>query len=105
MHGNVYEWCNDTATFAVPTRPGHLEMPYPKGPVKDPQGHQGNSVHYQFFDGKAHKLGPGVVNSKIQRGGSWMSGAGAIRSAYRHSHPLYDQIDYKGFRVALKKAQ
>ena len=108
MHGNVYEWCNDTATFAVPTRPGHHEMPYPKGPVKDPQGHQGNSVHYQFFDGKAHKLSPfttysGVVNSKIQRGGSWMSGASAIRSAYRHSHPLYDKVDYKGFRVALKK--
>ena len=102
MHGNVYEWCNDTATFAVPTRPGHHEMPYPKGPVKDPQGHQGNSVHYQFFDGKAHKLGPRVVNSKIQRGGSWMSGASAIRSAYRHSHPLYDKVDYKGFRVALK---
>ena len=103
MHGNVYEWCNDTATFAVPTRPGHHEIPYPKGPVKDPQGHQGDSVHYQFFDGKAHKLGPGVVNSKIQRGGSWMSGAGAIRSAYRHSHPLYDKVDYKGFRVALKR--
>ena len=103
MHGNVYEWCNDTATFAVPTRPGHREMPYPKGPVKDPQGHQGNSVHYQFFDGKAHKLGSGVVNSKIQRGGSWMSGASAIRSAYRHSHPLYDKVDYKGFRVALKR--
>ena len=103
MHGNVYEWCNDTATFAVPTRPGHHEMPYPKGPVKDPQGHQGNSVHYQFFDGKAHKLGPGVVNSKIQRGGSWMSGASAIRSAYRHSHPLYDKVDYKGFRVSLKR--
>ena len=102
MHGNVYEWCNDTATFAVPTRPGHHEMPYPKGPVKDPQGHQGDSVHYQFFDGKAHKLGSGVVNSKIQRGGSWMSSAGGVRSAYRHSHPLYDSIGYKGFRVALK---
>ena len=36
------------------------------------------------------------------RGGCYWSSAGNVRSAYRHSHPATDRIDFKGFRVALK---
>lgn len=79
MHGNVYEWCNDGSKTVE-----EGETPYPDGPITDPAGLQADTL------------------SKIQRGGGYWSHASQIRSAYRHSHPHYDTIDYKGFRVALK---
>ena len=80
MHGNVYEWCNDHVGANVE------EVPYPERDAIDPQGKR-----------------PGKDSqSKVQRGGCFLSHAAQIRSAYRHSHPAYDRIHYKGFRVALK---
>jgi formylglycine-generating enzyme required for sulfatase activity len=80
MHGNVYEWCNDHAGA------NDGGGPYPEGDAIDPQGKR-----------------PGRDSqSKVQRGGCFWSHAAQIRSAYRHSHPSYDRIHFKGFRVTLK---
>lgn len=32
-----------------------------------------------------------------------MNSLAAVRSAYRHTHPLTDKVSNKGFRVALKR--
>ena len=103
MHGNVYEWCNDTATCVENPEEDHLEKPYPAKSVIDPQGHLGDSVSYQLdtTTGRYVKLKL-TTPSKIMRGGCYWSRAGNVRSAYRHSHPATDTIDFKGFRVALK---
>ena len=99
----MYEWCNDTSTCVDHPEEDHLQKPYPAKSVIDPQGHLGDSVSYQLdtTTGRYVKLKL-TTPSKIMRGGCYWSRAGNVRSAYRHSHPATDRIDFKGFRVALK---
>ena len=74
MHGNVYEWCNDTSTCVNHPEEDHLEKPYPAKSVIDPQGHLGDSVSYQLdtTTGRYVKLKL-TTPSKIMRGGCYWS--------------------------------
>jgi formylglycine-generating enzyme required for sulfatase activity len=101
MHGNVYEWCNDTASQESDLQDNSLETPYSPEPATDPQGHKGESVAFQRTPSGIVPLDP-APTAKIMRGGCYWSPASNIRSAYRHSHPVTDDPPFKGFRVALK---
>ena len=101
MHGNVYEWCSDTATQAADPQDYNFEAPYPSGTATDPQGHQGPSFAFQYTPKGTVKMTL-PTPLKILRGGCYWSPASNIRSAYRHSHPATDKPGFKGFRVALK---
>lgn len=56
--------------------------PYPGGRVTDPTG-------------------PASGTGRVNRGGSWGSGASAERSASRASNPQPEKSAYRGFRIAL----
>lgn len=56
--------------------------PYPGGKVTDP-------------------VGPGTGTARINRGGSWGSGANDSRSANRARNPQAEKSAYRGFRIAL----
>jgi len=56
--------------------------PYPGGNVTDPSG-------------------PDTGSARVNRGGSWGSGAADERSANRASNPQPEKSAYRGFRVAL----
>jgi formylglycine-generating enzyme required for sulfatase activity/acetyl esterase/lipase len=56
--------------------------PYPGGKLVDPAG-------------------PAVGNGKVNRGGSWGSGAADERSANRARNPPAEKSAYRGFRIAL----
>lgn len=71
MLGNVYEWCYDYASEALPG-----------GNVTDPTGPQS-----------------GI--DRIVRGGSWHSDAAACRSAYRTWNVPDSRLPFIGFRIAL----
>lgn len=55
---------------------------YPAGSVTDPQG-------------------PTDGTHRVNRGGSWTSGARDERSAFRNVHQPGNRLDYLGFRLAL----
>ncbi len=69
--GNVLEWCQDTALSSLPG--GH---------VKDPSNPTGSTL-------------------RIARGGSWLYGAKACRSANRDSYGELTRCSDLGFRVVL----
>jgi formylglycine-generating enzyme required for sulfatase activity len=71
MHGNVFEWCLDSATSSFPG--GHVS------------------------DYRAPKDG----TLRIARGGSWLYGAKASRSANRDSYGETTRCSDLGFRVVL----
>lgn len=71
MLGNVYEWCQDRATDALPG-----------GSVVDPAG-------------------PDSGTDRIVRGGSWHSAAGPCRAAYRAANIPDGRLPFIGFRLAL----
>jgi formylglycine-generating enzyme required for sulfatase activity len=71
MHGNVLEWCLDSATSSLPG--GH---------VSDYRAPKGGSL-------------------RIARGGSWLYGAKASRSANRDSYGETTRCSDLGFRVVL----
>src|SRR5207249_3457676 len=71
MHGNVWEWCQD---WWSPALPG--------GTVTDP-------------------LGSSTGTKRVIRGGSWHSGAWNCRSASRYDYAPADASDQFGFRVVL----
>jgi len=80
MHGNVAEWCLDGL------------RQYAKDPVKDPVG----SVE----DNDKRVLDrTWVASRRAVRGGSWGSGAGGVRCAFRDSGFVNNRWPYKGFRV------
>jgi sulfatase modifying factor 1 len=56
--------------------------PYPGGSVTDP-------------------LGPTILTQRVNRGGSFGSGANSMRSACRASNPQAEASAYRGFRLAL----
>lgn len=60
--------------------------PYPGGKVTDP-------------------VGPASGTGRVNRGGSWGSGANDSRSAKRASNPQPEKSAYRGFRVALSAIQ
>ena len=71
MHGNVWEWCQD-----------HWHDTYEGAPA----------------DGSAW-LSENENDSRIIRGGSWLTLPWSCRSAYRNPDPPDDANDYIGFRV------
>jgi formylglycine-generating enzyme required for sulfatase activity len=72
MHGNVWEWCSDY----------YGEKYYATSPRRDPPG---------------ASEGP----NRVVRGGSWLFGRGACRSADRHWAVPSARSGVIGFRVAL----
>jgi formylglycine-generating enzyme required for sulfatase activity len=73
MHGNVWEWCQDTWQENLGSEP-----------VTDPL----NSA----ADAGA---------SRVLRGGSWYGYGRAVRSAFRSHLASVDRFDYIGFRLSL----
>jgi len=78
MHGNVWEWCNDFYGADY----------YSGSPERDPRG-------------------PASGETRVLRGGCWMSGAGECRSSCRrHENPAYADIcfgyDIYGFRCVKR---
>jgi formylglycine-generating enzyme required for sulfatase activity len=71
MHGNVFEWCLDSASNSHPGRP-----------VRDYRSSVSGSL-------------------RIARGGSWLYGAKASRSANRDSYGETTRCSDLGFRVVL----
>jgi len=49
----------------------------------------------------ANPMGPLTGTGRVNRGGSWGSGAPAERSASRASNPQPEKSAYRGFRIAL----
>ena len=60
--------------------------PYPGGNVTDP-------------------IGPASGTGRVNRGGSWGSGANDSRSANRARNPQPEKSAYRGFRIALCAVQ
>ena len=56
--------------------------PYPKGSVTDPKG-------------------PGTGTLRVNRGGSWGSTPGSLRSANRATNPQAEASAWRGFRIVL----
>lgn len=77
MHGNVWEWCDDTFTAY---------------PVSD-NGVAANEDRDTSDETK-----------KVIRGGSWFNEPAALRSANRHRHPLDSRQTNLGFRVLWRPA-
>jgi formylglycine-generating enzyme required for sulfatase activity len=72
MHGNVWEWCDDSfGSYASADRNG-----------SDPKG-----------------LPPKDGMNKVIRGGSWFNEPEALRSANRHRHAPDSRQTNLGFRV------
>ncbi|QFS52260.1 formylglycine-generating enzyme family protein [Nostoc sphaeroides] len=80
MHGNVREWCYD-----------HWHIDYKGAPT----------------DGSAwiDKDGSKNENSRLLRGGSWLSGPRSCRSASRYSFDPGTWYEYVGFRVVVSSAR
>jgi len=70
MHGNVWEWVEDW----------YGRNYYERGPTVDPQG-------------------SGADSYRVVRGGAWLSSAGLLRSAFRHSRTPDDRGHSLGFRL------
>lgn len=75
MHGNVWEWCQDTR------QPSYEGAP---------------------ADGRAWVVGDGLDLRRVLRGGSWFSDANQCRSAYRLRRPAVMRSAYIGFRVVTE---
>jgi formylglycine-generating enzyme required for sulfatase activity len=50
-------------------------------------------------------VGPVTGTGRVNRGGSWGSGASSERSASRASNPQPEKSAYRGFRIALCAVQ
>jgi len=74
MHGNVWEWCQDT-----------YHDSYSGAPI----------------DGSAWVISGNDNRSQLLRGGSWYYDAKDCRSAYRNWYSLGDRYGYVGFRVVV----
>jgi formylglycine-generating enzyme required for sulfatase activity len=72
MHGNVWEFCSDWARFNI----------YEYSEKEDPTGPPGG-----FY--------------RIQRGGSWLTSPGGIRSAYRYWVDVKGPFRSTGFRLVV----
>ncbi|GHV51746.1 hypothetical protein FACS1894181_14050 [Bacteroidia bacterium] len=73
MHGNVYEWCEDSWNSSAA---------YGPGAVTDP-------------------VSPNPGSFRVLRGGSWDGGARGCRSAFRGSDSPVSARNYFGFRVVF----
>jgi formylglycine-generating enzyme required for sulfatase activity len=71
MHGNVWQWCQDWY----------------------------GGDFYRSDDAAKDPTGPNAGKARVRRGGSWISGAGRCRAAYRHSGAPADRDELVGFRV------
>ncbi|MEM6488043.1 MAG: SUMF1/EgtB/PvdO family nonheme iron enzyme [Pseudomonadota bacterium] len=78
MHGNVEEWCADTAL-----------RPYPKAADVAPAPAAGAAPYHAAGSGRA-----------VVRGGAWVSHPGFLRAASRALRPADRGDDDLGFRVA-----
>ena len=79
MHGNVWEWCEDSGTRRYETS---------ERPIDDPRdaGRGGDS------------------SPRALRGGSWIRSARYCRSAFRLSYERGDRYGHLGFRLALRSS-
>ena len=80
MHGNVYEWCDDS---------GQRRYAAAGTPVVDPRD-----------AGKQDETAPRAL-----RGGSWISDARRCRSAFRFARERGNRFDGMGFRLALRSSR
>lgn len=76
MHGNVWEWCQDSSNYYY--------LPY--------KGYEGAPV-----DGTAWESGE--YERRMVRGSSWKSGGASCRAACRLAHETSRRIDILGFRL------
>jgi formylglycine-generating enzyme required for sulfatase activity len=75
MHGNVWEWCQDT----------YVADYYRDSPPEDPRADAGADL-------------------RVLRGGSWYSNGAALRAAFRHKLAPDVRSHYAGFRVVCNTA-
>jgi formylglycine-generating enzyme required for sulfatase activity len=88
MYGNVSEWVQDW----------YGEKYYADSPAADPEGPSVGSHRFDQGGSRSHR---------VNRGGSWLSGAGYCRSAFR-GHDMPDSrgvVSNLGFRLAFSPNQ